>query len=94
MGRRRKTDKHLPQRVYHRGKTYYFVDHTGKWHALGHTVAEMYRACGEMLEERPLVTMGDLFDRYLIEVVPGKSARTQRAITATRCNSCELRFDR
>jgi integrase len=31
-----------------------------------------------MLEERPIATMGDLFDRYLVEVVPGKAERTQR----------------
>jgi integrase len=38
----------------------------------------MYRTYAEMLEERPLLTMADLFDRYLIEVVPGKAERTQR----------------
>lgn len=78
MGRRRKHDKHLPQRVYHRGRSYYFVDLAGKWHPLGRTVSDMYRAYAEMLEERPLATMGDLFDRYLVEVVPGKAERTQR----------------
>jgi hypothetical protein len=78
MGRRRRHDKHLPQRVYHRGKTYYLVDHTGKWLALGHTAGEMYRAYAALVEERPVVTMGDLFDRYVAEVIPHKAARTQR----------------
>src|SRR5258707_15686720 len=78
MASRRKHDKHLPQRVYHRGKTYYFVDHAGTWHSLGRTVSDMYRAYAEMLEEHPITTMGDLFDRYLVEVVPGKAERTQR----------------
>ena len=78
MGRVRKHDKHLPRRVYHRGKSYYFVDRSGRWHLLGHNVPEMYRAYAEMLEERPLTTMGELFDRYLVEVVPAKSERTQR----------------
>ena len=78
MGRRRKHDKHLPQRVYHRGKTYYLVSHMGKWLALGHTAGEMYRAYATLVEERPVVTMGDLFDRYVAEVIPHKAARTQR----------------
>lgn len=38
----------------------------------------MYRNYAEMLEERPITRMGDLFDRYLVEVVPEKSERTQR----------------
>jgi integrase len=78
MGRRRQHDKHLPQRVYFRGKTYYFVDRAGKWLALGHTAGEMYRTYAALVEERPLVTMGDLFDRYVAEVIPQKAPRTQR----------------
>lgn len=78
MGRRRKHDKHLPLRVYHRGKAYYFVDHTGKWLPLGRTASDMYRAYAAMVEERPIGTMNDLFDRYVAEVIPHKSSRTQR----------------
>lgn len=78
MGRKRKHDKHLPPRVYQRGKSYYFVDHGGKWHNIGKTVAAAYQKRAEMLAEQPIGTMGDLCDRYLIEVVPGKAARTQR----------------
>ena len=86
MGRKRQHNKHLPQRVYHRGKSYYFVDRSGKWHRQGRTLAEMYRSYAEMLEERPISTMNDLFDRYMAEVVPGKSERTQRD------NRYEIRF--
>jgi hypothetical protein len=86
MGRHRKHDKHLPQRVYHRGKTYYFVDHTGKWLSLGRTVGDMHRAYAAMVEERPIGTMNDLFDRYVVEVIPYKAARTQRD------NRYEMRF--
>ena len=78
MGRRRKHDKHLPLRIYHRGKTYYFVDHTGKWLPLGRTASDMYRAYAAMVEERPIGTMSDLFDRYVAEVIPHKAPRTQR----------------
>lgn len=78
MGRKRKHDKHLPERVYFRRKRYFFVDRTGKWNNIGKTIAEMYRNLAEMLEERPISTMNDLFDRYMVEVVPNKSERTQR----------------
>ena len=86
MGRRRKTNKHLPQRVYHRGKSYYFVDHSGKWINIGHSVAEMYRSYASILEERPIVTMENLFDRYMAEVAPMKAERTQRD------NAYEVKF--
>lgn len=78
MGRKRKTDKHLPQRVYHRGKTYYLVQADGKWMPLGRTLAEMFRTYAGLLEQKPVCTMDDLFDRYMIEVVPMKAPRTQR----------------
>lgn len=86
MGRKRKHDKHLPQRVYHRGKSYYLVDHTGRWIRLGRSVAEMHRNYAAILEDKPIVTIKDLFDRYMIEVAPTKSERTQRD------NAYEMRF--
>ncbi len=86
MGRKRKHNKHLPPKVYHRGKSYYFVDHAGTWHRLGRSLAEMYRSYAGLLENRPILTMGDLFDRYMIEVAPNKAPRTLRD------NTYEMKF--
>jgi len=86
MSRPRKSNRHLPQRVYHHHNAYFFVDHMGVWHRLGSSLTEMYQSYAEFLEERPVRTMADLFDRYMVEVVPKKAPRTQKD------NAYEMRY--
>lgn len=76
MGRKRRVDKHLPQRVYQRRGTYYFVDQAGRWHNLGRDIAGMYRSLAGLVGDRPIKTVGDLLERYMIEVAPRKAAKT------------------
>ena len=86
MGRRRKTDKHLPQRVYHEhGRYWYrpkrpFAALPG-WKAridLGATLVEMYDGLKKIAEtSAPLRTMAPLIDRYLLEALPTLAPRTQ-----------------
>ena len=78
MGRKRKSDSHLPKRVYLHHGAYFFVDHLGKWHKLGRTLSDAYRALADHILSESDRTMGDLFDRYMVEVVPMKAPRTQR----------------
>lgn len=84
MGRKRQTDRHLPERVYHKnGAYYYFATATEaarigkKWVRLGVSMAEMYTELAKLhkdeLEQKPLKTMRQLFDRYIKEVMPEKS---------------------
>ncbi len=79
MGRRRKNNRHLPQRVYIRRDTYYFVDKDGKWHRLGR---EFHEAMVEYSllnsTQAPVTNMGHIMDRYLREVLPQKAAVTQQ----------------
>lgn len=77
MGRRRKHDKHLPQRVYLRSGGYYFVDMDGKWNPLGRDYGQALAKLGEMVTPQPLRTLGDILDRYEREEVPQKASRTQ-----------------
>ena len=77
MGRRRKRNSHLPARVYESHGAYYFVDVVGRWHNLGRTLPEMYRHLADLVEDRPLQTMRDLFQKYRFEVLPQKAPRTQ-----------------
>jgi integrase len=78
MGRRRHGDKHLPQRVYLRRGCYFYVDLSGKWHNLGRDLSSMYRTLATRVElTRACLTMSNVFDRYLIEVLPGLAPRTQ-----------------
>ena len=78
VGRKRITDTHLPQRVYQRHGAYYFVDRDSKWHPLGKTLQEMYHGLAEFLGNGPIGSFNDLFDRYVVEVLPDKAPRTQR----------------
>lgn len=78
MGRRRTKDKHLPQRVYWKNGAFWFVDYQNKWHRLGATMAEMYKELAKHVDHNgPLHTMGDVFDRFIIEKIPLLAARTQ-----------------
>jgi hypothetical protein len=79
MGRRRRTNKHLPQRVYLYHGRYWFIERSGKRRDLGNTEAEMYSKLAEFADRRtPLRTMNQAFDRYLIESLPHLAPRTQR----------------
>jgi hypothetical protein len=86
MGRRRKRDKHLPQRVYFEHGRYWFKPKKPKFGQhdfkartnLGTTLPEMYDGLKKLAEtSRPLRTMSALFDRYLLEALPGLAPRTQ-----------------
>ena len=80
MGRKRRADKHLPQRMYLRSGTYYLVEYgTNRWVNLGR---DYVKAMGQYARlvgpSGPLSTMGDVIDRYLRENAPTKAARTYK----------------
>jgi len=78
VGRSRKSDKHLTQRMYHRHGGYYFVDYQGKWKNLGRSYPEALRKLSELVGDTcSLSTMNGVFDRYAREVIPTKAPRTQ-----------------
>lgn len=72
MGRIRKTRKDLPQRCYCRHNAYYFVDYQGKWLRLGKTLSESLRHYSTIINGglKDIRTMGQVMDRYLLEVLP------------------------
>lgn len=78
MGRRRKSNSHLPERVYQHHGAYFYVDRSGKWHRLGKSLADAYRVLADFVDGGACGTIGDLLDRYLVEVIPTKAPRTQR----------------
>src|SRR6266404_4240234 len=86
MGRRRKQDKHLPQRVYFEHGRYWFKPKKPNvvppgWTPridLGTTLGEMYDGLKQLVETpKPLRTISVLFDRYLLEALPSLAPRTQ-----------------
>ncbi len=80
MGRNRKTDRHLPNKMYLRCGTYYFVDSKGKWSGLGKTFVEAMREYANLIEGiGNILTIGQLIDRYLVEVAPLKAKETYKS---------------
>lgn len=83
MGRHRKRDRHLPARVYLRRGAYYFVTPAGRWEPLGpdlaEAMAEYGRKMGGAWSGR---TLGDVIDRYRVEVLPLKKSATTRTLEA------------
>lgn len=78
--KRRTRDKHLPPRVYLKHGQFWFVSKdTNKWIALGKTMPEAMANWTKLID-RPthITTMNSLFDRYMIEVSPLKSARSYK----------------
>lgn len=77
--RPRTKDKHLPPRVYIKHGAYWLVTLENKWIRLGTTFAE---AMGEWTRlastNTRLTTMGQLFDRYLLEVSPLRAKATHK----------------
>lgn len=79
MGRRRKTDRHLPARMYLRSGGYYFVEPSGKWLSLGRDLADALAAYGRKIAGSWRGrTLADVIDRYRTDVLPLKrSAQTR-----------------
>ncbi|ABO22866.1 tyrosine-type recombinase/integrase [Shewanella loihica] len=80
MGRRRKSDNHLPPKVYQRSGSYYFVDKDGKWIKLASSYPEAMVKYAEIVGDvGNLVTVSDLLDRYLREVAPLKAEASYKS---------------
>lgn len=82
MGRKRKTGKHLPWRMYAHGKGYRFIPPGGQPISLGTVYPEALRRYADLVAEHrgeraPLRTMEHVLDRYQLEILPRKAPSTQ-----------------
>jgi integrase len=77
---KRKTNKHLPPRVYEKHGAFYLVTPENKWVRLGKTESDMYAALARINHEAATLESGlsAVIARYRDEVVPTKSERTQK----------------
>jgi hypothetical protein len=76
----RKSNKHLPERVYIKHGAYYFVDANNKWLRLGKTFPEAMAKWAEVINKPVRIAkMNDLFDRYMLEVAPKKAPATYKS---------------
>jgi integrase len=79
MGRRRKHDRHLPQRVYCRRGKYYFVHPDERWEPLGDDFAHAMAVYGRLTSNAWTASnMADVIARYRREVLPLKAPKTRK----------------
>lgn len=79
VGRKRKTDRHLPERVYHRHGAYYWVSHLGTWKRLGADYSEALRILAGLLGSgAPADNIEMLVARYDAEELTHKAAKTRQ----------------
>ena len=79
MGRRRRTEKHLPRRVYLEHGAYYFRPKDGKRVPLGKDLAVALAKYGQIIGPAwSGRTLGDVIDRYRIQVLPLKRSAATR----------------
>lgn len=79
MGRQRKHNRHLPQRVYQRRGAFYYVDAAGKWHPLGKNYAEALRKLAAIVDTSgPATTFAQLVAKYTAEELGRKAEKTRR----------------
>lgn len=77
MGRHRKSDHHLPPRLYQKNGGYYYVHQNNKWEFLGRDLADAKRKWAVI--EQPAETADTtsaLIDEYLVKAAPKKAPRT------------------
>ncbi len=73
----RKKDRHLPSRVYLKSGSYYYVDQKNKWYLLGKDFVEAMAEWAKIAKPvTAIMTMQQLFDRYMLEVAPHKAPAT------------------
>jgi hypothetical protein len=76
MGRPRKEGNDLPNRMYLRSGTYYYVDTANKWHNLGQDLGLAKTRLGDHVRPITQGSFAALSKRYMAEVSPTKSPRT------------------
>lgn len=86
MGRPRTVNVNLPKGIYLTKGTYYFINHEKKWVKLGNSLCEAMLEYYKLLPEKQKIsTLRDLFDRYMVEISPKKSAASYHSdLTAMR----------
>lgn len=93
MGRRRSTDRHLPAKVYLEHGAYYLRDGKAKRIHLGRDLGDALTRYGALLSETwKLRTVGDVIDRYRIEVLPLKRAEQTRLEEGRALNRLKIAF--
>lgn len=79
VGRKRKTNRHLPERVYFRRGAHYYVHPDGKWERLAVSYSDaLVKLAGIKATDGPTDTIEQLCARYGVEELAGKAEETRK----------------
>lgn len=93
MGRKRRLDKHLPQRVYLVHGAYFFRPRTGSAVRLGTDIGEALAKYATLVSSTwSARTLGDVIDRYRVEVLPLKGSAQTRSDQARQLGELKRVF--
>lgn len=77
MGKTRKSNKHLPRRMYLKHGAYWYVDRQNKWHRLAEGYAEALKRYAALLSDTETGTIESLVNRYERDVFPRLAEETK-----------------
>ena len=93
MGRQRRTDRHLPAKVYLEHGAYYYRDGKKPRLLLGRELGEALAKYATLIGNAwNLRTLGDVIDRYRIEVLPLKRSEKTRADEGRALDRLKIAF--
>jgi Phage integrase family len=78
VGKTRKTNKHLPQRMYWKNGAHWYVDRSNKWHRLGVDYSDALKRYAALIETGGNDRIDLLIARYENEILPKRSADTAK----------------
>lgn len=77
--RRPMTGQYLPERVYLKHGSYFYVNFQNKWINLGRNYPKAMAKWAEIIDRPPAIfSMNQLFDRYMLEIAPQKAGTTYK----------------
>lgn len=80
VGGKRKSNKHLPRRVYEKHGAFWFVDVNNKWHRLAESYTDALVALAALLNSAlPAVNVEILIAKYTADELPKKAKATQKS---------------
>lgn len=78
VGKTRKTNKHLPRRMYWKNGAYWYVDHSNKWHRLGSDYSDALKRYAALVDTGGSDRIDLLIARYEIEILPKRAVDTAK----------------
>ena len=79
VGKTRKTNKHLPRRMYEKHGAFWYVDRLNKWHPLGKDYAAALVRYAALVDEVGTDTIDELITKYIKEVFPSLAAASRKS---------------